>query len=125
MCFAKRRPVPNHNARVSEIVGSVHGKTRILSLSWRDIKSPNAGGAEVHTHEMLSRAAYMIWAVCTAAVAGALCAMAPNIQYVSFTYKVCVCALVPPLLCILCFGRTEEFKFVKDVLLGLVWKRRR
>ncbi len=28
----------------------------ILSLSWRDIKSPAAGGAEVHTHEMLSRA---------------------------------------------------------------------
>ena len=31
-------------------------KTTILALSWRDIKSPNAGGAEVHTHEMLSRA---------------------------------------------------------------------
>ncbi len=30
-------------------------KTTILSLSWRDIKSPKAGGAEVHTHEMLSR----------------------------------------------------------------------
>ncbi len=28
----------------------------ILSLSWRDITSPNAGGAEVHTHEMLSKA---------------------------------------------------------------------
>lgn len=27
----------------------------ILSLSWRDIKSPTAGGAEVQTHEMLSR----------------------------------------------------------------------
>lgn len=27
----------------------------ILSLSWRDIKSPVSGGAEVHTHEMLSR----------------------------------------------------------------------
>lgn len=31
-------------------------KITILSLSWRDITSPNAGGAEVHTHEMLSRA---------------------------------------------------------------------
>lgn len=30
-------------------------KITILSLSWRDIKSPTAGGAEVHTHEMLSR----------------------------------------------------------------------
>lgn len=27
----------------------------ILSLSWRDINSPTAGGAEVHTHEMLKR----------------------------------------------------------------------
>ena len=25
----------------------------ILSLSWRDIKSPKSGGAEIHTHEML------------------------------------------------------------------------
>lgn len=30
-------------------------KITILSLSWRDIKSPTAGGAEVHTHEMLHR----------------------------------------------------------------------
>lgn len=30
-------------------------RTTILSLSWRDIKSPKAGGAEVHTHEMLRR----------------------------------------------------------------------
>lgn len=28
-------------------------KKTILSLSWRDIKSPTAGGAEVQTHEML------------------------------------------------------------------------
>lgn len=31
------------------------GMITILSLSWRDIKSPTAGGAEVQTHEMLSR----------------------------------------------------------------------
>lgn len=31
-------------------------KTVILALSWRDLKSPKAGGAEVHTHEMLKRA---------------------------------------------------------------------
>lgn len=30
-------------------------KITILSLSWRDIRSPKAGGAEVHTHEMLKR----------------------------------------------------------------------
>ena len=28
--------------------------TKILALSWRDINSPSAGGAEVHTHKMLS-----------------------------------------------------------------------
>lgn len=28
-------------------------KKAILSLSWRDIKSPKAGGAETHTHELL------------------------------------------------------------------------
>lgn len=35
---------------------SKDSRITILSLSWRDIKSPTAGGAEVHTHEMLSRA---------------------------------------------------------------------
>lgn len=30
-------------------------RVTILALSWRDIKSPTAGGAEVHTHEMLKR----------------------------------------------------------------------
>ena len=30
-------------------------KKTILSLSWRDIRSSKSGGAEVHTHEMLSR----------------------------------------------------------------------
>ncbi len=32
-----------------------NGKTILLALSWRDVKSPGAGGAEVHTYEMLSR----------------------------------------------------------------------
>ena len=31
-------------------------KITILALSWRDIKAPKSGGAEVHTYEMLSRA---------------------------------------------------------------------
>lgn len=31
-------------------------KITILSLSWRDIKSPKSGGAEIHTHEMFKRA---------------------------------------------------------------------
>lgn len=66
---------------------------------------------------------YAIWAICTAAAVGVLCHMAPGVQYVSFAYKACVCALVPPLSCVLCFWRTEEFKFVKDVLAGLIGRR--
>jgi glycosyltransferase involved in cell wall biosynthesis len=31
-------------------------KTTILFLSWRDIRSPKHGGAEVYTHEMMARA---------------------------------------------------------------------
>lgn len=30
-------------------------KIHILALSWRDIKNPKKGGAEIHTHEMLKR----------------------------------------------------------------------
>lgn len=32
---------------------------RILILNWQDIKNPNAGGAEVHLHEVFSRIAMM------------------------------------------------------------------
>lgn len=36
--------------------GKLHsGKIRILALSWRDIKSPTAGGAEVNTHAIFKR----------------------------------------------------------------------
>lgn len=34
---------------------SNNGKIKILALSWRDIKSPTAGGAEINTHAMLKR----------------------------------------------------------------------
>lgn len=61
----------------------------------------------------------VIWAVCTAVVVGILCQFAPHIQYVSFAYKVCVCTLVPPLSCLVCFYRTEEFQFVKDTLVSM------
>lgn len=40
-----------YNERLSKV-----NKITILALSWRDIKSPASGGAEVHTHEMLKRA---------------------------------------------------------------------
>ena len=36
----------------------------IMALSWRDIKSPTAGGAEVHTHEMLRRIEGLLPAIC-------------------------------------------------------------
>lgn len=64
----------------------------------------------------------VIWMVCTAIAVGILCHIAPQIQYVSFTYKVFVCTLVPPLSCILCFRCTEEFQFIKDIILRLIRK---
>ncbi|MCX4375142.1 MAG: hypothetical protein OSJ61_03125 [Lachnospiraceae bacterium] len=62
----------------------------------------------------------VIWTVCTAAVVGVLCGFASHIQYISFVYKVCVCMLIPPLSCMLCFYHTEEFRFVKDILVSMI-----
>lgn len=62
---------------------------------------------------------HVVWAVCTAAAAGVLCRYAPRMQYVSFAYKLCVCIMVPPISCILCFRHTEEYQFVKVTLAGL------
>lgn len=41
---------------MAKIMENNKNKITILALSWRDIKAPKAGGAEVHTHEMLKRA---------------------------------------------------------------------
>lgn len=44
----KQEPIQNYSKSANEEFNS--GKIRILALSWRDIKSPTAGGAEVNTH---------------------------------------------------------------------------
>ena len=36
-------------------MGEEGNKKNLLFLSWRDIEAPKKGGAEVFTHEMLSR----------------------------------------------------------------------
>lgn len=57
-----------------------------------------------------------LWAICTSLIVGALCFFAPNIQYVSLMYKICVCMIIPPLSCVWWFRKTDEFLFVKDIL---------
>lgn len=65
----------------------------------------------------------VIWTVCTAFIVGGLCHFSPNIQYVSFVYKLLICVLIPPLSCILCFYKTQEFKFIKDMLTRMIGRR--
>lgn len=66
---------------------------------------------------------YMMWTMLAAIATALLCSLAPDIQYVSFAYKVAVCAIVPPLVCVACFHRTEEFGFVKDTLMACCFRR--
>lgn len=70
-----------------------------------------------------SMAVNTLWTIGTAIIVGILSHFAPRIQYVSFFYKTCVCLLIPPLSCALCFQRTEEFKFVKDIIQKIIVKR--
>ena len=70
-----------------------------------------------------SMAVNILWTIGTAAITGILCLFTPHIQYVSFFYKTCVCILLPLMSCILCFRRTDEFKFVKDIIRKMVWHR--
>ncbi|MBN2171154.1 MAG: glycosyltransferase family 4 protein [Candidatus Krumholzibacteriota bacterium] len=39
------------------------GKGRLLAVNWRDLRNPDAGGAEVHLHEILVRLARWGWGV--------------------------------------------------------------
>lgn len=73
--------------------------------------------------KMKDMAINAIWTVCTAMVVWGVCYFAPHAQDIGLIYKTAVCVLVPPLSCILCFHKTEEFKFVKDILRKF-WKVR-
>ncbi len=52
----EEQSISYNNESANKRVDKLNKKIVILMLSWRAIKSPNAGGAEVHAHEMLSRA---------------------------------------------------------------------
>lgn len=65
-----------------------------------------------------------VWMICTACMVGLFCSIAPHVLYVSFAYKICVCTLLPLLSCTLCFRQTEEFQFVKDVVVKVLQRRR-
>lgn len=62
----------------------------------------------------------LIWTVGTAVIVGLLCNVAPTAQYAGFVYKTLVCAVVPLLSCVFCFHRTEEFCFVKKVVIQII-----
>lgn len=76
------------------------------------------------SYKLKSMAVSALWLAGTAGIAALFCGIAPRIQYVNFIYKSCVCALIPPLTCILCFHRTEEFQFLRDVARRVIGKRR-
>lgn len=63
-----------------------------------------------------SMVVHAAWAGGTALVVGACCVFTPQEQYMGFMYKVCICALIPLLSGTLCFSGTEEFQFVKNVI---------
>lgn len=56
------------------------------------------------------------WAAGTALAAGFCCCFAPHGQYAGFVYKVCICLCLPPVSCAACFHRTDEFRFLKNIL---------
>ncbi len=64
----------------------------------------------------------VLWLMGTAGIVGLLCRIAPHVQYVSFIYKMCVCALIPPLTCTICFYRTEEFRFFQNIMRRVIRK---
>lgn len=59
---------------------------------------------------------YALWTICTSVIVGLFCNFAPRMPYVSFSYKMCVCILIPPISCVLCFHKTDEFRYVRDTV---------
>lgn len=70
--------------------------------------------------KIISMIIYAIWAINTSVIVGVACYFAPNIQYISFIYKVFACVIIPPLSCFLFFHRTEELQFVRNTLVSLL-----
>lgn len=65
----------------------------------------------------------IVWVLVTAALVFILCSLAPQRYFVRFIYKACVCAVVPLLTLTLSFGRSEEFKYIINMLKSLIEKR--
>lgn len=63
-----------------------------------------------------------LWTVITAVIIGILCHFSPLDCQGRFIYKICVCALIPPLSCMLYFRNKEEFKVVKGITVKLIKK---
>lgn len=58
------------------------------------------------------------WAAGTALAAGFCCCFAPWGRCVGFVCKVCICVCLPPVSCAVCFHRTDEFRFLKNLIKG-------
>lgn len=67
---------------------------------------------------------YLTWTAGTAVFVSILCSYGPRLLGAGFLYKVCICLVVPPVSFIVCFHRTEEFEFIKDVMRKILLKRK-
>lgn len=100
----------------------------ILSMLFISIPAENF---IIHVHffdsKLIDRLKYalrsVLWTVTTALITGLICSFAPKIYGVRFVFKVFACAFIPPISLAVCFGHTEEFKFVKSLLLQILFRK--
>lgn len=69
--------------------------------------------------------ANMMWLVITALLVWGLLQFTPDIYVLSFCYKVFVCMIIPPITLIVGFHQTEEFRYIKHVIMERVYSNRK
>ena len=65
-------------------------------------------------------AANIMWLFITAMLIWGLLKLTPNIYILSFSYKVFVCMVIPPITLMVGFHQTEEFSYIKHVIMERV-----
>lgn len=64
----------------------------------------------------------VLWTLGTAALVGIICSFTPNIYGIRFLLKIFICVLIPLISLVVCYRNTEEYKYVKELLVKVLYK---
>lgn len=65
----------------------------------------------------------LFWTALTAVIVVAVCSLAPEIHFVKFVYKTCVCIVVPIFTMFLIFSKNDDFMYIVNMVKSFIAKK--